>query len=175
MLNPATKETTNAACRYLTDRGLKALGGDIGKRGARDIACSARGAGILIAQFDQLSHLAHGLADSCGWWIDPETGEDVRTWPAKFLKLWVSAKLLLVTCEVAEGYEAYRKGDLNDDHLPHLNGLAVEIADAHIRMMDLAIGLGLDVGSAIAEKLAYNQQRADHKLENRTKDGGKSI
>lgn len=30
-----------------------------------------------------------------------------------------------------------------------------------------------DLGGAIAEKLAYNAQRADHKIENRRADGGK--
>jgi NTP pyrophosphatase (non-canonical NTP hydrolase) len=173
MLKIENRATVNAACQYLSMRAGRA-NIDKGARGARDIALGVN-SGELIRHFDCLSHLAHGLADSSGWWIDTETGEDVRTWPAKFLKLWVSAKLLLVVCEVAEGYEAYRKGDKNDDHLPHLNGLTVEIADAIIRLMDLSVGMRLDVAGAIAEKLTYNQQRADHKLENRTKDGGKSI
>lgn len=34
---------------------------------------------------------------------------------------------------------------------------------------------GLDVVGAMHEKLAYNQKRADHKLENRAKDGGKKF
>lgn len=33
---------------------------------------------------------------------------------------------------------------------------------------------GYDLAGAIAEKLAYNQQRADHRLENRAKPGGKA-
>ena len=42
-----------------------------------------------------------------------------------------------------------------------------------IRLFDLAEGLGLDLDGAIEEKLAYNRQRADHKPENRLKEGGK--
>jgi hypothetical protein len=31
------------------------------------------------------------------------------------------------------------------------------------------------IGGAIAEKLTYNQSRADHKPDNRVKDGGKAF
>jgi hypothetical protein len=41
--------------------------------------------------------------------------------------------------------------------------------------MDMAGGLGLDVPGAIAEKLAYNQSRADHKPEARAAAGGKAF
>lgn len=118
--------------------------------------------------------ISHRLAAHSGWWLDTETGEDVRSWPDKFLKLWVMAKLALVHSEVSEGVEGYRKGR-NDDHLPHRDMLEVELADAVIRILDLAGGLNLDVAGAVVEKLAYNQKRADHKVENRVADGGKSV
>jgi hypothetical protein len=35
--------------------------------------------------------------------------------------------------------------------------------------------MGLDLGGAIAEKLAYNAQRADHKMEHRMQEGGKKF
>jgi hypothetical protein len=50
----------------------------------------------------------------------------------------------------------------------------VELADAVIRIFDLAGAYNMDLAGAIAEKLAYNQQRADHKPENRAKAGGKA-
>lgn len=50
----------------------------------------------------------------------------------------------------------------------------VELADAVIRIADLAGGLGLDLGGAIAEKLAFNAVRPDHKPEARAVAGGKS-
>lgn len=126
--------------------------------------------GLILAQ-----NLCHGLAAHSGWWIDPETGEDVRSWPAKFLKLWVISKMFLAVGELSEGLESYRKGDRNDDHLPDMNGLTVEIADCIIRLLDLAGGLDLPVPDAVVRKLAYNQRRPDHKLEHRSADGGKSI
>jgi hypothetical protein len=33
--------------------------------------------------------------------------------------------------------------------------------------------LDLDLANAVLDKLDYNQNRADHKLENRVKEGGK--
>lgn len=121
-----------------------------------------------------LQDTCHGLAEQAGWWKDLETGEDVRTWPKKHLDNWISAKLMLTVTEVAEAMEGHRKG-LMDDKLPHRKMLEVELADAVIRIMDLAGGLNLDVGGAIVEKLAYNLTRADHKIENRMAEGGKSV
>lgn len=121
---------------------------------------------------NELAHVCHKAA--AGWWIDTETGEDVRNWPPKFFKLWVASKLMLIVTEVAEAMEGHRKG-IPDTHLLHRSMLEVELADTVIRVCDLAGGLGLDLGGAIAEKLAYNAQRADHKLENRVAAGGKSI
>lgn len=126
--------------------------------------------GMVAAQ-----QVCYELAAHSGWWIDPDTGEDVRKWPEKFLRLWVMSKLMLAVGEISEGVEAYRKGCRKDDHLTWMDGLTVEIADAIIRLLDLAGGLGLQVADAMSQKLAYNQQRADHTLAHRKGDGGKSI
>lgn len=128
---------------------------------------------------DYVIHCGKTIQDVCHtaalqWWIDTETGEDVRTWPPKFFKLWVASKLMLSVTELAEAMEGLRK-DVQDDKLPHRKMLEVELADCVIRCFDLAGGLKFDLGGAIAEKLAYNAQRADHKLENRIAAGGKSI
>jgi hypothetical protein len=53
--------------------------------------------------------------------------------------------------------------------------LQSQLADAVVRIFDLAGGLGLDVAGAIAEKLIYNASREDHKLENRRAIGGKQF
>ena len=121
-----------------------------------------------------LQAMCHGLANDAGWWKDLETGEDVRTWPQKFQTIWVMAKLALVHTEVSEGVEGFRKGKM-DDKLPHRPMLEVEMADAIIRIFDLAGGLKLDVPGAIVEKLRFNTLRPDHKPENRQADGGKSV
>lgn len=53
--------------------------------------------------------------------------------------------------------------------------LEVELADAVIRIFDMAGGLDLDLGGALVEKLEYNKNRADHNIEERLKDGGKKF
>lgn len=112
----------------------------------------------------------HGLAREAGWWTDPATGEPIDP----HTPYLIPAKLMLIVSEVAEAMEGDRK-DLMDDKLPHRKMIAVELADAIIRCADLAGVLGFDdLGDIIVEKLTFNAQRADHKPENRAKEGGKA-
>jgi len=113
-----------------------------------------------------LTAACHGRAWNNGWWHDPKTGE-------KLIRP-VPEMLCLIHSEVSEALEGFRK-DLMDDHLTDRKMLEVELADAVIRIFDMAGGLDLDVAGALMEKLSYNDKRADHKPENRAKDGGKKI
>lgn len=83
-------------------------------------------------------------------------------------------KLCLIHSEVSEAMEGYRKG-LNDDHLSERKMFEVELADAVIRIFDLAGAHNLDLGGALLEKLVYNQQRPDHSLAARAEANGKSF
>lgn len=108
----------------------------------------------------------HGQARRAGWWSNkPGAGMDNP--------LLFSNKLMLAVSELAEAMEGDRKS-LMDDHLPHRPMREVELADAVIRICDLAGAYGLDLGGALAEKMAYNAQRADHKPEARAAAGGKA-
>ena len=124
-----------------------------------------------------LQQECHGASHAAGWWTDPKTGQDlrevVRDPKNRFGKALVAEKLCLVHSEISEAMEGHRKG-LMDDKLPHRTMIEVELADAAIRIADLAGALGLDLGGAIAEKMAFNAQRPDHKLENRQAAGGKA-
>ena len=86
----------------------------------------------------------------------------------------VGTLLALIHSEISEALEGYRK-DLWDDHLPNRKMAEVELADAVIRIFDLAERSGFDIGNAILEKHKYNMIRADHKMENRMKPGGKKF
>jgi len=105
----------------------------------------------------------HGAAKDSGWWQNVNIEDP----------LFTPAKLCLVHSEISEAMEGDRK-NLQDDHLPHRSMLEVELADAVIRIADLAGGLDLDLAGAIVEKLAYNAKRADHKPENRAEKNGKT-
>lgn len=109
----------------------------------------------------------HGASMAAGWWINPATGQDSRDNPMCF-----SQKLCLIHSEISEAMEGDRK-NLMDDKLPARPMREVELADAVIRICDLAGAYGMDLGGAIAEKLAYNAMRQDHKPEARAAEGGK--
>jgi hypothetical protein len=64
--------------------------------------------------------------------------------------------------------------NLMDDKLRHRPMREVELADAVIRIFDLAGAYNMDIAGAIVEKMAVNQLREDHKLHNRMAAGGKA-
>lgn len=125
---------------------------------------------------DLLVGECHGASRKAGWWHYNFTGEDLREHcrvGTRFGKALVAEKLCLIHSEVSEAMEGHRKG-LMDDKLPQFKAVTVELADACIRIFDLAGALGLELGPALAAKMAYNAQREDHKPENRAKPGGKA-
>jgi NTP pyrophosphatase (non-canonical NTP hydrolase) len=93
-------------------------------------------------------------------------------WDAADNPLIVPVKLMLTVSELAEAMEGDRK-NIPDTHLPHRSMLSVELADAVIRIVDLAGFLNVPLGTVIAEKEAYNASRADHKPEVRKAANGK--
>lgn len=120
----------------------------------------------MTTHTDSLTALSHEIyAGNCavGWWdnTDPQDGYVFTN------------KLCLIHSEISEAMEGDRK-NLMDDHLPHRKMAEVELADALIRILDLAAARGYDIGGAVAEKLSYNAHRADHKRASRAAAGGKA-
>lgn len=138
-----------------------------------------------------LVDLCHGLSARSGWWNRkaPAVPEEIRAEVTELLKAkgfpvglpmtleerlaTVPEKLCLTHSEVSEAMEGHRRKQM-DDKLKHRLMLEVELADAVIRIADLAGALDLDLAGAIIEKLAFNQRRPDHKPEARAAEGGKA-
>jgi hypothetical protein len=128
-------------------------------------------ADATVAAFDaeninELCDIIHARNVAAGWWTDLQTGQP--------LDRNVPEMLCLIHSEISEGMEGHRK-NLMDDKLPDRPMLNVELADAVIRIFDLAGAGQMDLGGAIAAKLAFNQSRLDHKPEARKAAGGKAF
>lgn len=117
-------------------------------------------------EINKLRDLCYQQSYEAGWHTDFETGELLDRNRAEMICLMHS--------ELSEAMEGERKG-LMDDHLPNRPMAEVEMADAVIRIMDYCGRFGYDIGGAIVEKMEYNKNRADHKIENRKKDKGKKF
>ena len=136
---------------------------------------------VLLEGFNALVASCHEASMKAGWWTEQVTGRRldlIICYPIThedhtLAGALVGQKLMLIESEIAEGMEGHRTG-AQDKHLPHRKSLEVELADAVIRIADLAGALNLDLGGAIVEKLAFNATRADHKPEARAAAGGKA-
>jgi hypothetical protein len=116
---------------------------------------------VIVEGVNEISAKIHELNKT--WWKFDEEGKPVSN---------KGERMMLMVSEISEAMEGARK-NLMDDKLPHRTMEEVELADLLVRAFDYAGAFGLDLDGALSEKLQYNRVRADHKVENREKDGGK--
>lgn len=108
---------------------------------------------------DALVSISYMSSKACGW-HDTEREDGTL--------------IALIHSELSETLEGIRK-DKMDDHLPHRPSGEVELADAVIRIFDMAKKKGYDLAGAWVEKSIYNLTREDHKPEARMAEGGKKF
>ena len=118
-----------------------------------------------IEAINECARDCHNAAVKGGWWHESNGKKKDRN---------VGELLCLIHSEISEAMEGARKG-LYDSHLKNKTMMEVELADAIIRIFDLSESKGFNIGETIYEKLDYNKSRADHKIENRMKKGGKKF
>lgn len=115
--------------------------------------------------FTAFAQEVHENAVAHGWWDEPRTVPEI---------------LMLCVSELSEGLEEYRDNkpliytacpglplcaedeaapSCNDCPPPKPEGLAIELADCIIRILDYCGHAGIDIGAAIHMKHEYNKTR----------------
>lgn len=108
----------------------------------------------------ELVKIAHDNAIAHGFWEDVanlkmkagDTGREGLN------HLIYGQKIALIHAELSESLEGDRK-NLEDDHLPTYQMRFVELADAIIRIADLAGYFNIDLEELIIAKMEYNKSR----------------
>ena len=93
--------------------------------------------------FDELQGEVHRNAKEKGFWEDINIGE----------------KIALIHSELSEAVEAIRDGNPKSEKIPEYTCFEEELADAVIRIMDLAEFKQLHLSAAIEAKILYNRGR----------------
>lgn len=98
----------------------------------------------FVEAFNEIAKEAHANARAKGFYENPPTPLE---------------RVALVHEELGECSSAFRHGNPPDDHIPEFSGAEAELADAIVRIMDMAVYLNLDVARALVAKMVYNATR----------------
>lgn len=129
---------------------------------------------VEVGWWDDLEKLRSEMENVLDFIDDENHKSEVLANINKSVNLIITQKLALIHSEISEALEGLRE-DLKDDHLPQYHMFAVELADAIIRILDLAGAFNIPIGNIMMEKLEYNSKRADHTRKHRSGTNGKKF
>jgi len=102
------------------------------------------GNGERISVLEDIQEDISATSHSKGWWeTDRSDGEAI----------------VLIHSELSEAVEYLRHGNPASDHIPGFSGVEEELADAVIRIFDLAAERRWDVAGALVAKMEFNKTR----------------
>lgn len=127
-----------------------------------------------VGWWDNLEKLRSEMKNVLDFIDDEDHKSEVLDNIKKSINLIIIQKLALIHSEISESLEGLRK-DLKDDHLPEYDMFVVELADALIRILDLAGAFNIPIGNIMMEKWEYNTKRVDHTREHRSGTNGKKF
>lgn len=108
-------------------------------------------------EINELVKKAHFIARSKGFWQNEDVAACVLQKPLDnatndaVKKAFQAQRLMLIVSELGEALEALREGNKEN--------FAEELADTCIRIFDLCGGYGIDIETAIKDKMATNEAR----------------
>jgi len=113
----------------------------------------------VVDHINGLAFAIHRDMLAAGFWEDIQTV--MSTMAEKGLPIEqyiIQSRIALIMSELGEAVEGSRKNK-QDEHLPQFDSLTVELADAVIRILDLAEGFDRPIAEAIVAKCEYNMTR----------------
>lgn len=128
----------------------------------------------FVGAWNAFQNAAHSMSRLKGWWDEEDalvsfmgTTELGKKILASVMPHLDGAKIAMVQTEISEAVEGIRN-DAMSDKIPGFKAVEEELADALIRIGDLAGRRGWRVGDAVVAKYEYNRGRPH-------RHGGKSL
>jgi NTP pyrophosphatase (non-canonical NTP hydrolase) len=103
------------------------------------------GLASLFLELNELAGYVHAMAIDKGWYDQPRNRLEL---------------LCLIHSEISEACEAIRHDNPSDEHCPEFSSAEIELADAIIRILDMAAYLKWDIEGALRAKIEYNATRS---------------